>query len=180
MSIIDNIKKFLAERSIHKVLTNQTRNSYYPDFKDIKTVLILFKSDEDEKNGFIREIIAELKSEGKKVTVWGYLDKKLTETPILPDFRLFSNKELTFYKIPKPLLVNEFTHVEYDIVIQLSAEDILPLDYLLAQANSQFKVSKNKSYKGVSDFMIELDETADDAFLYEKIMFYLKSIQAKN
>lgn len=179
MSFLENIKKYLAVRSIDKVLLTQKRNSYYPDFKSIKSILILFKSEENEKNKFIREIIADLKNKGKKVTVWGYLDKKVTETAVLPDFRLFSNSELTFYKIPTPLLTDEFTHVEYDMVILLSNMDILPLDYLLAQANSQFKVSKTKSYKGISDFMINVDESADEDYLYKQILFYLESIKAK-
>lgn len=180
MAILENIKKYLAVKSINKVLSTQERNSYYPDFKSIKTILILFRSEENEKNKFIREIIADLKNQGKKVTVWGYLDKKETVTAVLPDFRLFSNSELTFYKIPKPLLAEEFTNVEYDMVIQLANEDIFPLDYLLASANSQFKVSKSKPYKGISDFMIEVDESADEVFLYNQILFYLESIKAKS
>ena len=180
MRLLENIKKYFAIKSINKVLASQVRNSYYPDFKSIKSILILFKSDEDEKNIFIREIIADLKSQGKKITVWGYLDKKVTETAILPDFRLFCNSEMTFYNIPKLLLTEEFTHVEYDMVIQITNADVFPLDYLLAQAKSPFKVSKVKPYKGISDFMIEVDESADDVFLFNQIFFYLKSIQAKN
>lgn len=180
MTFLENLKRYLAIKSINKVLSTQDRNSYYPDFKSIKTILILFRSEENEKNKFIREIIANLKNQGKKVTVWGYLDKKETITAVLPDFRLFSNSELTFYKIPKSILTEEFTNIEYDMVIQLCNEDIYSLDYLLAKANSQFKVSKNKPYKGISDFMIEVDESADDVFLFNQILFYLESIKAKN
>lgn len=180
MLIIDNIKRFLAERSINKVLSNQNRQTYYPDFKSIKSVLLLFKSDEDEKNDFIRSIINDLKKQGKSVTVWGYLDKKEIENPILPDFRLFCNADTTFYSIPKPLLTNEFTHAEYDMVISMCKDDIYTLDYLLAKANSPFKVSKVKPHKGIADFMIQVDEDAAHDFFYKQIMHYMNSIQSKS
>jgi len=180
MRFLENIKNYFAVRSINKALASQNRQSYYPDFKSIKSILILFKSEEDEKNSFIREIIADLKSQGKKVTVWGYLDKKKTETAVLPDFRLFGNNETTYYNIPQPLLTDEFRNSEYDMVMQIANTDIFPLDYLLAQARSPFKVSKKKPYKGIADFMIEVDESADEAFLFNQILFYLNNIQAKN
>lgn len=197
MKFVDDIKNYMALKSIKKVLAFQNRNTYYPDFKSIKAILILFQSDEDEKNTFIREIIADLKSQGKKVTVWGYLDKKETSAAVLPDYRLFANKELTYFGIPTPQLTEEFLIGEYDMVIQLCLKDIFALDFLLAQANAPFKVSKVKPYKGISDFMIDIElpqvteniqeeddvecvSDINDTFLYNKIMFYLKSIQAKN
>jgi hypothetical protein len=179
MAFLENIKKYLAVKSIQKVLANQDRESQYPDFSTTKSLLILFKSEENEKNKFIRSIVNDLRNQGKKVTVWGYLDKKETETAVLPDFRLFSNSELNFYKIPKPLLTEEFIQVEYDMVLQLSNSDIFALDFLLAKAKSPFKVSKTKPYKGISDFMIEVDQTTDDEFLYKQMMHYLNSIKAK-
>lgn len=180
MLFINNIKQFLAEKSINKVLSSQERETHFPNYKSIKSILILFKSEENEKNPFIRKIISELKEEGKKVTVWGYVDKKEVETPILPDFRLFGNSEINFYDIPKSLMVNEFTHMQYDMVIQMTISDVIPLDYLMAKAHSPFKVSRIKPYKGIADFMIKINESEDDLFLYNQIMHYLKSIQAKN
>lgn len=180
MKVIDNIKEHLAEKSIKKVLAFQNRHTYYPDFKTIKNILILFKSEDNEKNKFIRDIISDFKNQGKKVTAWGFLDKKDCNAAVLPDYRLFGTKELTYYNIPNQTLTDEFLIGEYDIVIQLCATDIYALDFLLAQAKAPFKVSKAKPYKGISDFMISLDETADEEFLYNQILFYLNNIQAKN
>lgn len=197
MKFVDNLKDYLAQKSIKKVLAFQNRHIHYPDFKSIKNILILFESEYNEKNILIKKIVSDLKDQGKKVTVWGYLDKKETSAAVLPEYRLFANEELTFYGIPKPQLTDEFLIGEYDMVIQLSVNDIYALDFLLAEAKAPFKVSKTKpQYKGISDFMISLDvnqdveeqeadedaiapEPADAKFLYEKIMFYLKSIQAK-
>lgn len=180
MSFIQNIKNYFAVKNIKKVLAFQNRHVYYPDFNSIKTVLILFKSEDDEKNTFVRDVISDLKEKGKKVTVWGYLDKKDSEAPVLPDFRLFVNKDLSFSTIPNKVLTDEFLLSEYDMVIQLCCEDIYALDYLLAQAKAPFKVSKYKDYKGIADLMIQLDDESDETYLFNQILFYLNSIQAKN
>lgn len=180
MSFIQNIKDYFANKNIKKVLAFQNRHIYYRDFKSVKTILILFKSDDEENNSFVRDIISDLKNQGKKVTAWGYLDKKDSEAAVLPDFRLFGNKELSFYKIPNKLLTEEFLLSDYDMVIQLCRSDIYPLDYLLAQAKAPFKVSKYKSYKGIADLMIQIDDSSDETYLFNQILFYLNSIQAKN
>ncbi len=180
MAIINNLKDYLAKKQIKKVLKVQDRNTYYPDFKSVETVLVLFKSDDDEKNPFIRKVISDLKSGGKKVCVWGLLDKVEPETPLLPEYRLFGESELSFSKVPNKELTDEFLNSEYDIVIQLLNEENYALDYLLAQSRSQFKVSAHKTYKGIADLMIGVDVEADVEFLYEQIMHYLTSIQAKN
>ncbi len=180
MKIINDLKDYLAKKQIKKVLAFQNRNTYYPDFKSVKCILILFKSEEDEKNPFIRKVISDLKNGGKKVCVWGLLEKDEPKTPLLPDFRLFGKSELGFARIPNKELTDEFMNSEYDMVIQLYNKENYALDYLLAQARSQFKVSAYKPYKGIADLMIGIDPEAEVEFLYEQIMHYITSIQAKS
>jgi hypothetical protein len=176
---MQKIKKYFATRSIKKVLSNQKRNSYYIDFKSIKSILILFEADSEDQNFFIKDCIATLSEQGKKVSAWGYFDQKEISTPVFPHYRLFANKELSFLGIPNPALTKELQANEYDLVIELSTKDILPLDYLLAAAISPLKISKKKLYKGISDLMIDITETSDARFLFEQILFYLNKIKTK-
>ncbi|MDR1679007.1 MAG: hypothetical protein LBR81_04440 [Prevotellaceae bacterium] len=179
MSLIQKIKNYLADRQIKKVLSTQKRVGVYPDFDKVKTILILFKSDLNEKNLFVRTIMEDLKKHGKKVSAWGLIDKKDTELPVFIDYRLITSKELSFNGLPNDSIAGELAHTEYDMVIQLCCDDLLALDYLLAVARSPFKISKLKPYKGISDFMLEINEKADEKYMLEQILFYLNSIQPK-
>ncbi len=179
MEIIQKIKSFLAARQIKRVVA-QARLTHFPDFEQVKNILILFQSDENEENKLIRNMVASLKEMGKKTVAWGYVDKKEIKTPIMPDFRLFANKDISFFGVPSLELKNEFLVGKYDITILLTTSDIVPLDYFFALSKSPFKASKTKTVKGISDFMIELDPKQDEQFLFDQILFYLQSIQAKN
>lgn len=176
---MQKIKKYFAIRSIKRILFNQKRNSHYIDFKSVKSILILFEADSEDQNLFIKNCIATLSEQGKKVSAWGYLNQKEISSPVFPYYRLFANKELSFLGIPNPALAKELQANEYDLVMQLTTKDILPLDYLLAVAISPLKISKKKSYKGISDLMIDITETSDTEFLFEQILFYLNKIKTK-
>ncbi len=179
MFFMQKIKKYFAIRTIKKVLFTKKRNSYYTDFKLIKSILILFEADSEKQNLFIKKCVSNLSEQGKKVSAWGYLAQKEISSPIFPHYRLFANKELSFFGIPNLSLTKEIQATEYDMVIQLTTKDILPLDYLLAVAISPLKISRKKTYKGISDIMIDINDTADIQFLFEQIMFYLDKIKTK-
>lgn len=180
MSLLENIKNTLAKRAIEKVLKEQKRTTVFRNLEEVKSILILFESEENEKNRTIRKIIANLRENGKKVSVWGYVDKKDSVTAVLPDFRLFANKEINIIDIPKPMLREEFLLNSYDMIIDLTTASCIPVDYLLAIATAPFKVARYKPYKGIADLMIDIKEYEDEAYLFEQIIFYLNSIQAKN
>lgn len=179
MQIVENVKSYLAKRAIKKSLLGVEREVAFPNYKDVKSILLLFVSDDNEKNVFVRNIISKFREEGKKVVAWGYVDKKEPETAILPDFRLFAKSELTKYGIPTEVLADEIQNGTYDMTIQLVMGENFALDYLLIKANSTFKVAPLKSLKGIADFMIDLPEDSDEEYLYKQILHYLKSIHAK-
>jgi len=180
MQLLNNIKATLAKKAIENVLKEQKRNTFFPNITEVKSILILFESEENEKNKLIRSFISELKEQGKKVWVWGYIDKKDSQTAVLPDFRLFANKELNIIDIPKANLREEFMLTNHELVIDLTTTPCTPIDYLLAISLAPFKISKYKPYKGIADLMIEIKEGDDEAFLFKQILFYLNNIQSKN
>jgi len=67
--------------------------------------------------------------------------------------------------------------VEFDMVISLTIEDCLPLDYLVAKSNAKFKVGKltQKTYK--YDFMIDIAKNNSIKYLIENIVHYLSMIK---
>ncbi len=179
MSFTQNIKNKLAVRAIRKVLERQNRKTHFADFKSVKSVLILFEADSEDKNFYVKNCVKELEGLGKKVFAWGYLNQKEIVSPVFPQCRLFANKDLSFAGVPNDALLNEFAQVPCEMVILLSVHDVLPLDFLLAVSKAPFKVSKTKPYKGITDFMIELNKASTESFLYKQILFYLENIKGK-
>lgn len=179
MTLFNNLKEYLAKKKIRKALS-QAREVHYPDFKKVKTMLLLFETDENGKNEIVSNAMKNLQRDGKQVSAWGFIPVKQPDIVELFGYTLFGINQLTFAQLPNHTLLSKFKRESYDMVLVLTTRDIYPLDYLLAVAKSPFKVSKTKPYKGISDFMIELDKSKNEQFLFDQILFYLNSIQAKD
>lgn len=183
-----NNKIFLQRAKIY--LNTTPRKHKFVSYSKAKTILILFESDLTEKNEMVHTIIKSLKSDGKKVVAWGFVHKKLVETAIMPDFRILNQKQTDFYGKPSITYINELLNQEFDLLIDLTVKQNIPLQYLLMYAHANCKTGGKKNELQMYDFMIDLDSlmqhhestdaTINEQFLYNQIIFYLKSIQTND
>jgi len=184
------INNYLFNKRAQKYLDETPREHRFVNYNKAKTILILFESDYAEKNQAIHTIIDQIRKDGKKVTAWGFLNKKEIETAIFPDFRILHHKQTDFFHKPLDSYINELKFVEYDLLIDLSVNSIIPLEYLALYANASFKTGIRKTIIPVYDFVLDVDKVpasdessesvhtqVDETYLYNQIIFYLKKIQ---
>ena len=184
------INNYLFNKRAQKYLDETPREHRFVNYNKAKTILILFESDYAEKNQAIHTIIDQIRKDGKKVTAWGFLNKKEIETAIFPDFRILHHKQTDFFHKPLDSYINELKFVEYDLLIDLSVNSIIPLEYLALYANASFKTGIRKTIIAVYDFVLDVDKVpasdessesvqtqVDETYLYNQIIFYLKKIQ---
>jgi len=184
------INNYLFNKRAQKYLDETPREHRFVNYDKAKTILILFESDYAEKNQAIHTIIDQIRKDGKKVTAWGFLNKKEIETAIFPDFRILHHKQTDFFHKPLDSYINELKFVEYDLLIDLSVNSIIPLEYLALYANASFKTGIRKTIIPVYDFVLDVDKVpasdessesvhtqVDETYLYNQIIFYLKKIQ---
>ena len=62
------------------------RKSKFRSLDDIRSILLLFESDYQEKNNDARAFVKMLQNEGKRVVVCCYVDKKVAETATLENY----------------------------------------------------------------------------------------------
>ena len=180
MSLISKIKHHFAVKELKKAITSRRRRAIFPAYSDVKSVLILFKSDKDETNESIRNCGRLFEQDGKKVYYWGLIDKKEPVSAIRQEYRLFGLKELNEFGLPNKNLIDELRIYDYDIVIAAYLTEELALDYLLANSRSKFKASVSKKYVQLSDLMIATNSDTDELELTRQILFYIKGIQSKD
>ncbi len=200
------LNQYIFKRKVAKHLQQSHRAKRWVDYKKANTILLLFESDYIEKNRFIRKIIEKLTADGKKVSAWGFLDKKMTNTAILPSFRILDRSTIDWFECPKEPFLRELAESEFDMLIDLTLQDILPLQYVCLYANAAFKTGMSRTMDDIIDFKImipepdssefssemeeedniefkDLNETlfhTDQQFLFEQIIHYLKNIQSKD
>lgn len=199
------VKQYIFERKKAKYLTDPQREKRWIDYKNAKTILLLFESDYIEKNRFIRKAIETLTSEGKKVSAWGFLDTKKSTTAILPSFRVLDRETINWRGEPKEPFLRELGEREFDLLIDLTLCDILPLMYVGLYANAATKVGMSRTMDSIYDFKIIVPEPSeeelngkdekqhiefrnlnemlfhtDQQYLFEQIIYYLKRIQSRD
>jgi len=184
------INTYLFNTRAQKYMSITPREHRFVSYKKAKTILLLFESDYSEKNQNIHDIINELQRDGKKVTAWGFIDKKEIATAIYPDFRILHHKQTDFTHKPLVSFINELQNLKFDLLIDLTTKQVIPLEYLALYANVSFKAGIRKTKLPIYDFILDIDSvpietestepsetTVDENYLYNQIIFYLKSIQ---
>ncbi len=200
------INQYIYKKRVSKYLREPFRNKRYVDYRNANTILLVFESDYVEKNRFIRRAIEILNADGKKVFAWGYLDKKMTATAILPTFKILDRSTIDWLGCPKAPYLKELMDTEYDMLIDLTLSDIIPLQYVCLYANAAMKTGMSRSMDEVMDFVIKIPQPeprnepeneedrrkkefqdlneslfhTDQQYLFEQLIFYLKKIQSKD
>lgn len=152
------------------------------NFSTANHVAILYK-DEDEQ--FFKQIKAYVKylheEHGiRKVMAFGFIDTDEKNIPIWHAHKLkfdyFTRADLNWHLKPSTA-VQTFTDQEFDILIDLSDEDCVPLRWVLAHSQAKMKVGRqgnthDKDYDLLID--VETDERKDK--FIEQVNFYLSNL----
>ncbi len=172
----------IAEKIFNHHLHRQTRNcKAFPVWSNVKHVLVVFDSDEDERNTQIMQLVKELRHAGKNVEAWGYCDKKDVLNPTIAGVRILSRADLRWFERLRKELVDDLQKANYDLLIDLSLRGMLPTRYISLWANAQFKAGRRVGKEPyVYNFMIELPADKDAAYLFDQIVYYLNNIESND
>lgn len=184
------LNTYLFNQRAQKYLSVTPRERRFVNYDKAKNILLLFESDYAEKNQHIHRVIKQMRQDGKKVSAWGFIDKKHVETAIFPDFRILHHKQTDIFHKPLESFINELQNSQFDLLIDLTVNPVVPLQYLALYAICSFKTGIRKSKLPIYDFVLDLENVAtksesseemenavDETYLYNQIIFYLKRIQ---
>ncbi len=185
--MLNKIRQYLFKRSIQKHRAENPRTKVFVNYNRARTVLLLFESNYSEKNPETKRIIESLTADGKKVVALGYVEKKQILSPVYPEFRIMFPGDTDFFRKPNQSILDDLLKQEFDLLIDITRQEWLPLSYILLYANAKCKTGMQKPGVDLYDFAVDIDNyliekevQLDDlpfSFLYQQIIFYLKNIQ---
>lgn len=188
--MFEKIIGFIFKDRLKNHLKKLQRQRRFVNYNNAQSIFLLFESDFAEKNVEVRRIIQKLTADGKKVISWGYIDKKQIATPILPDFRILNKKDIDFSQKPNESVLSELAENKFDLLIDLTEKEIIPLQYIALYAIADFKTGIKRNNSKIYDFMMDMDGISNQSeenlveinatFIYNQIIFYLKSIQTSD
>ncbi|HOK36921.1 MAG TPA: hypothetical protein PK642_03635 [Paludibacteraceae bacterium] len=186
--IVDKIAKYQLKKEVKRYNLSTAREKRFINYDQARNFLLIFESDENEKNLPIKKIIEKLKSDDKKVTAIGYLNKKKLCTPFLLDYKIFNSRQTNFFKKPNEFILKELRNYQFDIVIDLSFHNVIPLQYVVLYVNAFLKVGLKNADLSIYDFIFNITNQFKEELsffdninnIFNQIIFYLKNIQSSD
>ena len=174
MNVLNQLRYYLFRR---RLAARPKRQAMFMDYASVRSVFILFESDQLERNPFIKELVRTMTQDKKEVCTWGFVPKKDVQAPILPQSRILGTQDVTFLGDLTQGVKQDLADIHCDLLIDLTQSDCLPLHNVALYADARFKAGR-RIVDGLLDFMIDMpaEETAEP--LYHQIIHYLTTIQS--
>ena len=179
MSLLDGIKNSAGRRNLKRELKAAKRQVSVMNYGESSKIGILYLGDDEKMHKLVRSYVKHLKEEEgiRKIMALSYFSGKILPAYLQAklSFDFFTKKELNWHQRPSGTVVNNFVNEEYDILIDLSPPESLPLRFILVQSKARFKVGmmsdENQPYY---DFLIDIGENQTPERFIEQVNHYLK------
>ncbi|MCP4551492.1 MAG: hypothetical protein GY834_05530 [Bacteroidetes bacterium] len=171
------VGKYLLERKVKSVKSQKK----FHNLETATSIGIVYEYKSKEEFVIIEDLIRKLNEERKIVKALVYINnpnllecipQKLTVNYICP-------KELNWYLRPDSEYVTDFIKREFDILIDLNTNNLIPLAFVSGLSRAMYKVGMFSKRNKQLDMMIKMPETVDLENLLKEIMRYLKEVKAK-
>ena len=183
MKLFDRFKEWLGMRRLLRE-TMPDRRPVARNLAHCVKVGIVYFAEDEKAHMDVRNYVKKMKDELglHKIQCLGYFDGK--ELPFhlhaKLNFDAFCQKDLNWYRIPGGNTVNNFIAEEHDVLIDLTMDDHLPLQYIVAKSRARFKVGRfTEANKRFLDMMIDTAGAHSLPQLIANIDRYLLMINRK-
>ena len=170
----ENIAHWLLKRRQKKVARSRTVHN----FDNARKVGVIFSLDDTESFDLTNEFLNFLVKKEIRTYALGYCPQKEIPSRVAPNSKinLFTKKDLNWYYMPIHPIVQQFITEDFDILIDLSKQSLLPLKFVNNLSTAKFKVGRDSNNGRNYDLMIKISEDQDLRFLIEQIKHYLSRI----
>ncbi|MDR0811962.1 MAG: hypothetical protein LBN23_06815 [Paludibacter sp.] len=183
------MKKFFLNRAIKKQIRKSNRNKQFVNFHKAQSVLLLYECGTKNKQ-VIQEFIFQLSASGKDVFAIGFIKGQNTEEIATNELELVGKKDINFLEQPNKTIRNKIANRRFDLLLDLTSSENLPMLYIALFANAAMKASSHITHNKIFDFILDINKLTEnkraedipnfERFLFEKIVFYLKTIQTSD
>jgi len=164
------LKERYARKKLHKLAGNIKRTPVFPHLDSAKLIGVIWHPSQKEafhylKNYFNRE----------QVIFRGFCVFEDDINP-LPDTNTLTIKDLNWLGFPKQETIDGFTSINFDILLNISLNQNLTLDYLTLISKAKFKVGSSPSETNYFDLNINIGKKDDVMYLVKQQIFYLAQL----
>lgn len=183
MKLFDRIKEWMGIRRLLRELPAERR----PIPRNLglaRKVAIVYVVEDEAAHEHVKHYVKRIKDELgiSNIKALGFSDEKTMPHYLHAklNFDSICQKDLNWYRIPQGNTVQNFMAEEYEIIIDLSLEDRLPIQYIMAKSRARFKVGRlSDSNKRILDMLIDMAGSQSLPQLIQQVHHYLMMVNAK-
>ena len=153
---MNQLTAYIGKSVLRKRQKTVVRDKSVQNFTTAKSAVILF--DTSLPNCFepIKDFTKFLKKEGIKTSVFGLVAQKETPQEMLlwANFSFITRKDINWYGSPQGEVADSYYKKHPDMLIVISMEENLALEYLIRLSDAKFKIGCFTENDNDLDFMI--------------------------
>lgn len=175
MQLIEQLRTRFHHAALEKELPKHQikRSTMYLD--NAATLGILFDGTEPAEREIVLDFAEQMKKQGKKVKLLAFFNNKLKGESFA--FPAFNRLQMDWKLCPNSREALEFKEQPFDLLLNLTKNTVLQLDYLAAHSKARFRVGPFTDKTYCYDLMIDNAGKSDLKAFLQQVVFYLKKMQ---
>jgi len=183
MKLFDRLKEWMGIRRLLRELPLD-RKPIARNLAMARKVAIVYVVEDEATHNHVRNYVKRVKEELgiSMIMALGYSDQKVMPHFLHAklNFDAICLKDLNWYRIPQGNTVQNFMAEEYEVIIDLTLEDRLPIQYIMAKSRARFKVGRfSESNKRILDMMIDMAGSKSLPQMIQQVHHYLLMVNSK-
>jgi hypothetical protein len=179
MKLIEDIKNYTGRWQLERELKQKKVKRKRIPFNQVNHIGIVYDAENKENEVLVTQYANELRAEGKKVFMMGYVNQQ--QLPPTKKFMLnsefFWKEKLNGINLPIKGNIGQFLQLEFDLLLNLYFEPVLPMQAMAAYSQAKYRVASNiEGGLDYYDAMIDIGPNKDLSLLIKQIDFYLRAI----
>ncbi|MFW5831863.1 MAG: DUF6913 domain-containing protein [Prolixibacteraceae bacterium] len=163
------IEKYATYR-FHKKLADTDRKPKVPASGELKKVGVLWRPEEKDAYSYLRNHFSHSKVIFRNLCIYGKV------SPPQANSNAVTKKDLNWMGLPVSVSVENFIETEFDLLLNVSLQQNLILDYITAMSRAKFKIGWSPVNENYFDLNINIGRKQDAMYLARQQIFYLDQL----
>lgn len=174
-----NIKERIGRKRLEDSVRRMRRRRAYYTFENAKSIGIVFDATHQETYLIAKSFIAGLRKKNIDVSALGFVANQdaVAYFPYHKGTDFFAITNVNWYFKPINPCIDEFHKKSFNMLIDLSMSDLLPVKYIIGLANAEMKIGIGKPDSIFYDFIVDTNETKSLNWFIDQISLYLNQLK---
>lgn len=166
------IEKY-ARKKLRRKEAASKRIPAIPNLDNLKKVGVIWQPEEKDAYHYLHNYF------NKKQVIFRSLCVLETPVEMMVDATALTPKELNWLKFPKSGIIDGFTNMNFDVLLNIALEQNITLDYITLHTQAKFKIGWSPDEKNYFDLNINISQNKNALYLAEQQIFYLGQLNKK-